>query len=292
MACVKNVHQLPKSPVGLYGPGTYQPTREKKLKAIEAYLKIFKYLCPTDQSITSPCLWHGDLHIGNILVNPDNPTEVVGIIDWQSTELAPLFYHARQPHLLDYDGPPIEGLERPHLPKNMESLNPDEQRAARALYHKQSLSALYKTLVNKQNPRLYRALEYQAAQDFNFLLLARNLLVDGEATYLAQVVELEKAWAALPSVVAHGGFPFPFSFSDEEVAKIESDMNGALNGMNAMQGVKDSLGDLFPEQGVVPRERYDEAKDALSQAKEFIIETFASNDREKEAWERAWPFDS
>lgn len=259
--------------------------------AIEAYLKILRYLCPTDQTITSPCLWHGDLHIGNIIVNPDNPTEIVGIIDWQSTELAPLFYHARQPYFLDYDGPQAKGLERPRLPKNMQHLSPDEQVAARSLYHKQSLSVLYKTLVNKQNPRLYKALEYQESQDFNFLLLAQNLLVDGEATYLAQLVQLEKSWPDLPGVIAHGGPSFPFSFSDEEVAKIEADVNGASNGMNAMQGVKDSLGKLFPERGIVRPEQYDEAKDALRQAKEFIIETFAKNDRERQAWEEAWPFD-
>ncbi|KAK2762249.1 hypothetical protein FQN54_001259 [Arachnomyces sp. PD_36] len=290
--CVKNLSQLPKSPVGLYGPGTYQPTREKKLEAIQAYLKVFKYLCPIDPSITSPCLWHDDLHVGNILVNPDIPTEVVGIIDWQSTELAPLFYHARQPHLLDYDGPLVEGLDRPTEPRNMDHLGPDEQRAAWMLYYKRSLSALYKALINKQIPRLYHALEYQSSPGFNFLLLARNLLIDGEATYLAQVVELEKSWADLPGVIAHGRPPFPFSFSDEEAAKIESDMNGALSGMNAMQSIKDSLGDMFPEQGIVRPEQYEEAKDALRQAKEFILETFASNESERQAWEEAWPFDN
>lgn len=68
-------------------------------------------------------------------------------------------------------------------------------------------------------------------------------------------------------------------------------MNEVLHGMDAMQGVEDRLGDLFPEQVIVRPEKYDEAKDALRQAKEFIIESFASNDREKEEWEEAWPFD-
>jgi len=31
-----------------------------------------------------------------------------------------------------------------------------------------------------------------------FLLLARNLLIDGEATYLSQVAELEATWDTLP----------------------------------------------------------------------------------------------
>ena len=80
--CVRSLPRLPRSPVTLFGPGTYQPTRQKKLKALQWYLEVCKYILPTDESIQSPCLWHGDLHNENIFVNPDNPTEVVGIIDW------------------------------------------------------------------------------------------------------------------------------------------------------------------------------------------------------------------
>ncbi len=151
---------------------------------------MVKNLIPTDQSIQSACLWH--LHVDNIFVDPKNPTEVTGIMDWQSTEVAPLFNHARQPHLMDYDGPPTLGLERPRLPKDLAQLDPAAQEQAKALYLKSSLSTLYKTLIYKQNSRLYRALAFRETPSFDLLLLARNLLVDGEATYLAQVMELEK----------------------------------------------------------------------------------------------------
>ena len=198
ITCVRSLPRLPRSPVTLCGPGTYQPTREKKLKALQCHQAMIKYLLPTDQSIQSSCLWHDDLHIENIFVDPKNPTKVNGIIDWQSTALAPLFEHARQPYFLDYDGPPISGLERPRMPENFAQLDPAAQREAKALYLKQSLSALYKTLVHKQNPRLYRAMAFQETPSFDLLSLARNLLVDGEATYLAQLLELEKTWAELP----------------------------------------------------------------------------------------------
>ena len=289
--CVKSLPRLPKSPITLCGPGTYQPTREKKLKALHCYLAMIKYLLPTDQSITSSCLWHSDLHIENIFVDPINPTKVVGIIDWQSTELAPLFNHARQPYFLDYDGPPVRGLERPHLPEHMAQLDPAAQKKAKALYLNMSLSALYKSLVHKQNPRLYRAMDFQETPSFDLLLLARNLVVDGEATYLAHVVELEKTWAELPGVRAHGGTPYPFHFSHEERAEIEAGVNGAMRGMEAMRGVQESLGDLFPERGIVPVEQYDEAKDALRQVKEQVIEVFAHDEHERRVWREAWPFD-
>ncbi|QVM06747.1 hypothetical protein D8B26_001453 [Coccidioides posadasii str. Silveira] len=294
IACVKALPNLPKSPIALYGPGTYQPTRARKLKALESYLTMIKYLCPVDQSITSSCLWHSDLHVENIFVDSKSPTEIVGIIDWQSTELAPLFNHARQPHLLDYDGPQLHNLKRPSLPENLPRLDIEAQREAKALYYKQALCSLYRTFVYKTNPRLYRVLEYRESPSFDLLLLARNLLIDGEATYLARIVELEGTWTDLPGVATSEGkdHQYPFSFSNEEKAEIERDLNGSSLGMQAMQSIKDSLGDLFPEKGIVRPEQYEKAKDALCQAKEFIIREFARNQNEEKAWEEEWPFSS
>ena len=291
IACVRSLPRLPKSPVTLCGPGIYRPTREKKLRAIQCYLTMIKYLLPTDQSIQSSCLWHSDLHVENIFVNPKDPTEIVGIIDWQSTELAPLFYHARQPYFLDYDGPPTLGLERPRLPENLAQLDPAAQRQAKALYLNRSLSALYKTLLHRQNPPLYRALAFRETSSFDLLLLARNLLVDGEATYLAQVVELEKIWAELPGVCTRGAAPFPFQFSNEDKAEIQADVSGALRGIEAMREVQETLGELFPERGIVREEQYEEARDALRQIKEQVLETFARDESDRGIWREVWPFD-
>lgn len=287
-SCVKNIAKLPKSQVAIYGPGTYQPTREKKLRAIDCYLTLVKYLCPADRFITPACLWHSDLHDENIFVDPDNPTTITGIIDWQSAKIAPLFYHARQPFFLDYDGPQLRGLERPRLPDDFASLSSDAQKETNALYSKQALAALYRALVHKNNRRLYDALEYQETTNFDLLLLGRNLLIDGEATYLAQIAELESSWAELPGV---GGSPYPFDFSDEEKEEIEKEVNRSLLGMQTMQSIRESLGDLFPEQGIVRSDQYDEAKDALAQAKESVIQEYARNEEEGKIWEQEWPFD-
>ncbi|PGG95577.1 hypothetical protein AJ79_09967 [Helicocarpus griseus UAMH5409] len=267
MSCVKHMVKLPKSPIALYGPGTYQPTRERKLKAIESYLSLIRYVCTLDRSIVSACLWHNDLHVENIFVNPDTPISIVGIIDWQSTEVAPLFYQARQPYLLDYDRPQLHGLERLRLPENFTALSGDAQRKANALYSKQALAALYRTFVHKYNRCLYNALEYRETASSDLLRLGRNLSIDGEASYLGRIVELENDWASLPGV------------------------NGSLLGMRAMQSIRESLGDLFPEQGIVRHGQYDEAKNALDQAKDFIIQEFAQNEKEKIMWQEEWPFD-
>jgi hypothetical protein len=42
------------------------------------------------------------------------------------------------------------------------------------------------------------------------------------------------------------------------------------------------LGELFPEQGIVRPDQYNDALDALNQMREQVISTFASNLKEEE----------
>ncbi|PVH69760.1 hypothetical protein DL98DRAFT_438347 [Cadophora sp. DSE1049] len=287
IACVSQLPRLPKSPITLCGPGTYQPTKERKLKALHCYLKLIKFLLPTDRSVTSSHLWHGDLHAANIFVNPSNHTEIVGLIDWQSTELSPLYYHARQPHIIDYDGPPVSGLERPRPPKDIEQLDTNAKKHAEALYLQQSLCSLFNILTHHQNPRLYAALEFQQTTSYLLLLLARNLLVDGEATYLSQVAELEATWDTLPNAKSSA---YPFSFSRKERQEMEADVENVARGIEAMRSIRESIGELFPEQGIVRSDQYEDALDALEQMKCQVIEEFASNEQEREVWRKEWPF--
>lgn len=291
ITCVRSLSQLPKSPLTLCGPGTYRPSREKKIAALENYLKLVKYLLPTDDSITGSSLWHSDLHRENIYVNPDKPGEIVGVIDWQSTDLLPLFDHARQPYILDYDGPQVTGLERPALPENFQELTSEEQRRAQSLYLQMSLLALYKKLTHDRNERLYGAMEFRETLSFELLLLTQNLLIDGEAHYQARIANLEHVWADLPGVRAHGNPPFPCHFSSDELTAIYDDEAGTIRGMEYMELVKQTLGDLWPEKGIVRHDQYNESKEALRQAKLQLFDQLGLNEQERIDWDLAWPFD-
>ncbi|KAI8941675.1 hypothetical protein NX059_002887 [Plenodomus lindquistii] len=264
--------------MALCGPGTYVPTREKKLEALCCYQKLFRHLIPTDRILSSSHLWQGDLHGGNIFVDPAEPTKIFGIADWQSTELAPLYFQARQPHIIDYGGPPMTGLQRPQRFETTGPLDSEDGRRANALYLQQSLCSLYNTWTHHHNPHLFSALQFPQTSSFDLLLLARNLLVDGEATYLARVAELEAVWCALPGFK---GFDFPLSFMEEERAQMQLDVDGALRGMGAMQAIREDLGELFPNQGLVRDDQYDEAVDALAQMKDLVIAEYAKTESER-----------
>lgn len=52
--CIKNMEQLPRSPIAIHYLGTYQPSRETKLFAIESYLKVVNFLLPEDRTYQRP----------------------------------------------------------------------------------------------------------------------------------------------------------------------------------------------------------------------------------------------
>ena len=220
ITCVNQLSELPKSPITLCGPGTYQPTRAKKSRALRCYLDILQYLLPKDEAISSSHLWHGDLHVGNIFVDPSEPTKVVGLIDWQSTELSLLYFQARQPHMIDYVGSPINGLTKSQPRKDLDKLEPSTRQQAGALYLQKSLCSLYNTLVHHQTPHLYDALQFQQMQKFLLLLLTRNILIDGEADYLSQVAALESTWSEFSEEKYS---TYPFTFSDSDRIELEAD---------------------------------------------------------------------
>ncbi|KAK9364515.1 kinase-like domain-containing protein [Lipomyces kononenkoae] len=108
ISCIEQLPQLPQSPISFYYSRTYQPSRRKKVQADQYYLKLVKYLLPDEEFNQTSHIWHDDLHAENIFVNPNDPSGISGLIDWQSTELAPLYDHTLEPYLIDYDGPPMQ----------------------------------------------------------------------------------------------------------------------------------------------------------------------------------------
>jgi aminoglycoside phosphotransferase (APT) family kinase protein len=179
IACVKAIEPLPKPFVTI--AGRYFPTRARELTALEAYLKLIKFLLPSDSLITTSYLWHTDLHTENIFVNPDDPTQIIGIIDWQAASLVPLYENASLPALLDYEGPPLNGIERPEYPTDLDLLETGERARSVDNWMDMTLAAYCRTLLYHKSEHLYRAVEFRETISYDLLIYTRNILIDGEA---------------------------------------------------------------------------------------------------------------
>jgi hypothetical protein len=68
------------------------------------------------------------------------------------------------------------------------------------------------------------------------LTLARNLLIDGEASYLAQIAELESTWN---EISGEEDSTYPFVFSDMEREELKADVGGVAPGMEATRSTRE-----------------------------------------------------
>jgi hypothetical protein len=266
----------------------YQRTKEKKLQALDYYLQIFRHISPQSNAIRKPSAWHGDLHVENIFVDPDEPTRISSIIDWQSTEVAPLFVQARQPCILDFEDPQLPPLstERPSLPTNLAELSSDEQAAAHSICLKQSLCVAYRRWTQGLCPEVWQSFEFQDTPASELLQLARYLMVDGEGIYMARIVDHLQSPC---SILQGSGLSIP----EAVMAEAEEDGERAALGIEWMTKIHDTVGsELFPERGCVKSEHYAAAKSALLKCKVDIVKRFARTAADREAWDEAWPFDS
>jgi hypothetical protein len=277
MHAVRSLDALPTPLSMLCGPSLYQPTREKKLRACEAALKVLPQILPHEQWASTFHIWHDDLHQENIFVDPDDPTVVTAIIDWQSTSIMPLFDHTMCPAFLDYDGPPMLGAERPQPPELLCAEDSDEKAAQLKLYEEQLLWAAYKHLVKSHMKHIFDAIMYKESDSSAVLQSSRNLFESGEAFCLGSIATLEDS---------------PLRFSEAEMASIQENAERTAASLHTMSVIKQALGSLFPEKGVVRLDEYEDAKAALGTVKKQVVEDFSRSAEDRRVWEKVWPFDT
>lgn len=70
---------------------------------------------------------HTDLHLGNIFVSPDKPGIIEGIINWQSSQICPLFIQAQCPEFLTPPKNYTFGHDVPGLPDDFGALSPEQR---------------------------------------------------------------------------------------------------------------------------------------------------------------------
>jgi hypothetical protein len=276
MQAVKSLDAIPKPLSMLCGPTLYQPTKEKKLAACEAALQVLPHILPREPWASTFHLWHDDLHGENIFVDPDHPGVVTAIIDWQSTCITPLFDHTTFPGFLDYDGPAVQGMDRPTPPPLPESIDPVEEATTWKLFEEQVLASVYKHMLKKQMPSVLEALLYDESDTSAVLQASRNLFATGEAYCIGSIAALEDS---------------PVSFSEAALAQIQEDAERTAASLNAMRVIQDALGPLFPEKGIVRLDQYEDSKAALRAVKEQVLEDFSPEEGDRRVWEEVWPFD-
>ncbi|KAF4215038.1 hypothetical protein CNMCM8980_008787 [Aspergillus fumigatiaffinis] len=79
--------------------GPHYGSKDEHIQILKSASKIMPMLAGYTplQRFSNPTLWHDDLHLGNIFVCDEDPTNVLSIIDWQFTSIMPAFMQVQWP---------------------------------------------------------------------------------------------------------------------------------------------------------------------------------------------------
>lgn len=298
--CIKTLDKLPITLIALGGPKLYTPARQRKLQAIDAYLKMIDFLLPSDQRLSAATLWHHDFHAENIFVDEKDTSKITGIIDRQFVEIAPLFQCAQQPDVLQYVGEQLDDVfKRPDLPDNYDELTPDEQRRVGDLWEAQPLVVYYRTLTMKKSKRLHECFEYRSTDWRAILSFARSVLEIGEdfmLSKIAAVVTDKEMWSQVPGgaqeASTSGRSDPPLTFSHDAMMQIAQRLEALLEGVEEMKKITARLGVTFMRKSApVDPDRYTELISLLEEIKGELSEKYAESEEDRLSFEKLWPSD-
>lgn len=294
VACLEAFSEFPKDrQQGIFnGPGGYCPSKTAKLAVIEDVRRVLPFISPRDDAYTASILWHNDLHSDNIFVDKDCPTQITGIIDWQGVPLNPAFLHVHYPSLIEYQGPILDGFEKPQLPNGYGELDMDGKMAARALHIAQSIWMMYKVYIRKQAPDLLRLLSNRDFLPWQILRLVGSTFDDGEAYVQKTLSALAEAetWQKILDENDQKLVRCPLVYSAEQLSKQQIELAKWERDVERKARVLKEIGVYTGWDGAVLPDEYDHVSEALERAREKFLDTESQSSAEREQWAKVWPF--
>ncbi|OAL75302.1 hypothetical protein A7D00_0901 [Trichophyton violaceum] len=284
---------FPRQTLLIYGPRPlYLPTVEKKVAALKCSLQSLETFLPEDPALLRGHLWHTDFHHENIHVNPEKPTEITGIIDWQSTPITPLFDQPLDLPFVNYDGPDIgENLEIPVLPDDFQSMQEDEKKKVHKNYMDKSAVVAWRLLLKHKNPAYYRAVLFKHTPIGLTLELSRQVFTIGESSLRTIYAEMGEDWQEYaPKGSDMNPVPCPFNFSQAEITEIDEDEEATASSTRIATQIQEHLGPLYPHKGVIEHENYEEVKKILGEIKQEVIEHLFESTDDIQTFDSQWPY--
>ncbi|RAK81773.1 uncharacterized protein BO72DRAFT_482937 [Aspergillus fijiensis CBS 313.89] len=257
------------------------------LHLLDQYMKVAPFQVPssTDGAASSNVLWHPDLHLDNVFVDPLTHT-ITDIIDWQSACVAPLFYQSYVPRMFRHPGPVQEGWAVPERPENFDTLSAEEQDKLASDHESQIIHKYYEALVYKRAPRHWAVLEQKTIPIIRKpAWLVTGVWENRDLFFLRQsLLLLVNLWEDL---FADGPTPCPITFTQKEIelhAEEETNMDGIGQVLTLFrdQGV-------LPVDGVVDPKDYETAVEDSRKFKQVFLGT-AENDKERALYSKLWPY--
>ncbi|KAL9009813.1 MAG: hypothetical protein Q9173_005188 [Seirophora scorigena] len=146
---------------------------------------------------------------------PDKPTQITGIIDWQSIHISLFFLQAPVPALIEFDGPIAQGLGQ--LPPNFDKMTADEWRCC-GLHSRSTSSTVSSYAVDTRTS--FALSQHRETLPCKIPALSGSFFSDGDPMAEGMLMAVQRGWKKIVGEGLDGGpaVPCPLAFSkgDEE----------------------------------------------------------------------------
>lgn len=239
---------------------------------------------PENESATANVLWHPDLHLDNVFVDPTS-YGITGIVDWQSTMAAPLFYQSGIHRAFRHYKSVREGWVVPEKPDNFDALPPDEQKRVDRDLESETIHKYYELQTLKRAPRHWEYLQQPMVPVLRKpVWLVTGVWDNGDLFFLRDsLITLFTRW----NEIFGEDTQCPITFSAEEL-KRHAREEGNVDGLGKMLSLFRDQG-VLPADGIVQPEDYQTAIENCRKYKQIFLNA-AQNQYERDLYSRIWPY--
>lgn len=256
------------------------------LDLLDKYLRLAPAMVPpvgTDDT-HSPTLWHPDLHVDNVFVDPESK-KITRIIDWQSATVMPLFYQCGISRMFEHPGVVLHGWALSELPENYNNLDESEKAKVDSDRKSEACHKYYEAETKSQNSRHWAALQLENADvRTEPSRLVVNVWEDRDVFFFRRaLIAIVEQW---PSLCPESG-NCPVSFDKQELALHAAEEEIMSNVSEILSIFRDGWG--LPPNGMVDPADFDRVRTAVREMRDSFIESI-DNEAEKELYARLWPY--
>ncbi|KAJ5793943.1 hypothetical protein N7457_000542 [Penicillium paradoxum] len=276
---LKSQHHLnPKLPTSLNASSEEHLITLGTAKEIMSAVANNPKLLPHSQ----PTLWHTDLHMGNIFVDEDDPSQITGFIDWQHTSISPLFLQVRWPVFLTPPEDYQEGQVLPQLPPGYENMDAEDKEIALYTQKKATWTKAYEVATLLNDRKAWRAMQVPLALKELFRRCG-DTWDEGVLPLRETLIELFRSQRDL-------GFEadIPLHFNDEQIAAHTKEFQ-AYDEWHEIRSLVKRMLDTDDDGWIPPERDFTEMKTRNKMLFDYYV---SGTDLNKTAMEvrNLWPF--
>jgi len=259
---------------------------DEVLELLGRYLQLAPTMVPPmgKDDTHSPTLWHPDLHLDNVFVDPETK-KITRIIDWQSSAVRPFFYQSGISRMFKHPGMVADGWALSELPADYDSLDQNEKTKIDSNRKSETCHKYYEVVTKTQNPRHWAALQLQNSDvRTEPSRLVVNVWEDRDAFFLRRaLLSIVEQWKDLcpESKVC------PVSFSEQELALHALEEESMSNVGEILRLFRENWG--LPPDGMVDTTEFELIRIAVAELRDSFIGA-ADNETERELFARLWPY--